>query len=151
VLIGDGPEHDNLRNQADRLGIGSRVHLLGQRPDVEDLVADLDVVVFPSLSEGLPIALLEAWCLARPVVATAVGGIPETLSDGENGRLVPPADADALARSVLELLKSPLHAKALGRGGREAALTRHVPGVAATAMIDFYRDVLLERAPQSGH
>ncbi|HLQ23811.1 MAG TPA: glycosyltransferase, partial [Gemmatimonadales bacterium] len=113
----------SLTQAAANLGISSQVHLLGLRSDVANLLAAADVFVLPSLSEGLPLALLEAMLAGRPIVASDVGEIRSVLANGYAGRLVPPGDAAALAGAVGELLDSPAEAKALGEraAGRAAA------------------------------
>ncbi|HEV8643047.1 MAG TPA: glycosyltransferase family 4 protein [Methylomirabilota bacterium] len=131
LFVGDGMLGPELRRRAAALGLASHCVFLGPRHDVADLVAILDVVVLPSRSEGLPFALLEAMALAKPVVATRVGGNPEVVEDGRTGLLIPPEDPVALARAVLFLLDRPAEAAAMGRRGRERvvrdfSLTRSV-------------------------
>ena len=81
-----------------------------------------DVVALPSLWEGLPLTLIEALAMAKPVVATAVNGVPDVVVDGHTGLLVPPGDGDAFGRRLLELLDAPDRATRLGRAGREHVL-----------------------------
>ena len=88
AVAGDGEERESLRQLAASLGIADRVHLLGYRSDVGDLLTAADVFVIASYSEGLPIALIEAMALARPVVATRVGEIANVLESGRLGRLL---------------------------------------------------------------
>lgn len=103
VLVGGGPLEDELRAHADALGLGDRVRILGARTDTAELLSAMDVFVLPSLTEGLSIALLEACAAGLPVVATAVGGNPEIVTDAVTGRLVEPGDAGALHDALLEL------------------------------------------------
>lgn len=104
VLVGDGPLRSEIESQAAGLGIADRVHLLGDRIDVTQLVPAFDLLVLASLHEGLPNAVMEAMAAGVPVVATAVGGTKELITDGETGYLAPPADSEALAdRIVLAL------------------------------------------------
>ena len=100
------------------------LHFLGDRHDARDLLELMDVVVVPSLSEGFPYVVLEALGRARPVVASAVGGIPEIIQHGQTGLLVPPADSLALAGAIEELLLDPEKAEQLGREGRQVVLER---------------------------
>jgi glycosyltransferase involved in cell wall biosynthesis len=116
ALAGEGPERDALRRQAAELDID--VRLLGARTDVDALLARADVVVLPSLSEGLSNAVMEAMAAGRPVVATAVGGTPELLADGR-GLLVPPGDPGALADALGAVLSDPEAARRLGDDARE--------------------------------
>ncbi|HZJ72270.1 MAG TPA: glycosyltransferase, partial [Planctomycetota bacterium] len=101
AIAGDGAQKEPLQRRAAMLGLEKRVTFLGRLDDVGPLLAAADGVVLASRWEGLPLTLLEALARARPVVATRVGGIPDVIRDGENGRLVPPDDATALA-AVLE-------------------------------------------------
>jgi glycosyltransferase involved in cell wall biosynthesis len=95
------------------------VVLLGDVRPVEPITAKLVVLVLPSIAEGLPGALFEAGALGVPVVATAVGGIPEVVVDGVTGILVPPQDPAALADAIASLLDDPERARAMGEAGRQ--------------------------------
>lgn len=114
ALVGRGELHDSLEAQARVTGLADRVHLLGFRPDVGSVLAAADVFAMPSLSEGLPLALLEAMRAGLPIVATDVGGIRAALADGEAGLVVPPGDAQSLATALDQLLTRPGIASALG-------------------------------------
>jgi glycosyltransferase involved in cell wall biosynthesis len=100
LLAGDGPAERTLQQQAQDLGVASRVRFLGYRDDVPALLANCDLFVLPSLFEGLPIAVLEAMAARKPVVATSVGGTGEAVVHSETGLLVPPSDAPALADAI---------------------------------------------------
>ena len=104
LVAGDGDERDALEEEASRLGLGSSVHFLGFREDLERIYADLDLAVNCSLNEGTPVALIEAMAASVPVVATGVGGTPDLLEDGRLGRLVPPRDPQALAEAISHAL-----------------------------------------------
>ena len=97
VIIGDGDERLMLEEKCNRLGVRDLVVFLGFRDDAARLIAGMDVFVLPSLNEGMGRVVLEAMALAKPVIATRVGGLPELVRDGENGWLVPPGDPEALA------------------------------------------------------
>ena len=118
VLVGDGPRRPALEAQALRLGLRDRVVFAGVRGDVAPLLASFDVVALPSHTEGLSNVLLEAMAMARPVVATAVGGNPDVLRDGATGRLVPAREPAALAASLLDLIEDGERARAMGREAR---------------------------------
>jgi glycosyltransferase involved in cell wall biosynthesis len=122
LIVGRGELESSLKREVERQGFGHRVRVLGFRDDVRALLAVMDVFALPSLSEGLPIALLEAMASGRPVVATNVGGVPELLVDGETGFLVPPRDSEALASRLIWLLKDGEAAKRLGVNGRKRVL-----------------------------
>lgn len=115
VLVGDGTERDPLLRKADDLG--DRFRLLGFRDDVPKLMAALDMLVVPSLNEGMGRVILEAGAAGVPVVATAVGGIPDVVQDGKTGILVHPKDDDALAQAIVMLA---LDASLRRRMGEEA-------------------------------
>ena len=118
VLVGDGPERASLEGLVARLHLVSRVTFAGSRPDATALTAAADLVVLASLSEGTPRAILEALALERPLVATAVGGVPDLIVDGVTGRLAAPGKPTALADAMLELLGDPAGAREMSRKGR---------------------------------
>jgi glycosyltransferase involved in cell wall biosynthesis len=123
LVIGDGPLLRELQAYAGLLGVQERVHFLGFRMDAQALIGLLDVLVVPSLSEGTPLVTLEAMAAGVPVVASAVGGIPEQIRHHCEGLLVPSGDAAALADTVLHLLQDPLWAQKLGEAGRQRGLS----------------------------
>jgi len=123
AIVGRGDLQDTLEAQARTLGVGTRVHLLGFRPDVGSVLAAADLFAMPSLSEGLPLALLEAMRAGLPIVATDVGGVRSTLANGEAGHLVRPGDAQDLATGLDWLLSQPSVACVFGaRAETRAAL-----------------------------
>jgi glycosyltransferase involved in cell wall biosynthesis len=124
LFAGRGDCEAELREQTRRLGIERRVRFLGLRKDVPALLAIGDVLVQPSLSEGLSIAILEAMAAARPVVTTRVGGNPELVVNGETGLLVEPADAGALATAVIRVLTDAGEGRRLGVNGLERVRSR---------------------------
>lgn len=115
AIAGRGDLEGPLRARAEALGVGERFHLLGLRSDVANVLAGADVFVLPSLSEGLPLALIEAMVAGRPIVATAVGEVGTVLNGGSGhaGMLVPPGDAAALARALAQVLSDPREAQRL--------------------------------------
>ncbi len=121
LIVGDGPAYKSLRERCERMGLAPWVVFAGLRRDIAGLLPLMDVFVLPSLYEGFGIAILEAMAAGRPVVATAVGGIPEVVVHGETGLLVPPGDPVAMADALHELLAHPERARALGARGRERA------------------------------
>ncbi len=118
VIVGEGPLRTELEKQANTLGVGRNVVLLGFREDADSIMKSFDIFCLPSLSEGLSSAILAAMSNRLPVVATAVGGIPELVIDRETGLLVPPRDPPRLARALQELLDSPELRKRMGESGR---------------------------------
>ncbi len=118
LIIGGGRREAEMRQMAADLGLGGRVHFLGQRQDIPNLLAALDIFVLPSHSEGVSLALLEAMAAGLPVVASNVGGLPEVVTDGENGLLIPPKDPQALSQALERLMEKPDFAKVLGEKAR---------------------------------
>src|SRR4029450_5279563 len=104
VVVGQGPELDNLRRLASELGIGGLVRFAGLRPQVPSFHFLFDISVLSSVSEGFPNSLVEAMAAGRPIVATDVGGVRDAVRDGENGLLVPPGDSTAFAAALRRLL-----------------------------------------------
>jgi glycosyltransferase involved in cell wall biosynthesis len=101
LSIGQGPLAPEMEERRNRLGLGDRFRFLGFREDVHDLLAAADVFCLASRNEGLPVALMEAYALAVPVVVTSVGGLAEVVEDGSSGVLVSPEDPGALANAIL--------------------------------------------------
>ena len=126
VIVGEGSEADALKAQAAALGrrVAGRIVFTGRREDVSAITADLAVAVLPSLREAQGISILEAMARRRPVVASAVGGIPEVITDGLDGLLVPPADPDALARAISSLLTDPSRRAQIGEAGYRTVAER---------------------------
>ncbi|MBI1799878.1 MAG: glycosyltransferase [Candidatus Eisenbacteria bacterium] len=129
VLIGDGPERPALEARVRERGLADRVKFLGERSDVERLLPMMDLFVLSSREEGIPNALLEAMAAGRPTVATAVGGTPEVLRDGETGWLVPAGSPGRLADALEDALMRPDEARRRGDNARRWA-EQHL-GIAA--------------------
>jgi glycosyltransferase involved in cell wall biosynthesis len=122
VLIGEGELRAALQAQATELGISRHVHLLGQRNNAARLVQAFDLSVLASLHEGLPNTLLEALAAGVPVIATAVGGIPELITNGETGYLVPTADEARLAGQITTVLSNEDVSRRMAQQGRTFVL-----------------------------
>ena len=106
LIAGVGPLKNLLERRARDQGVGAHIHFLGYRNDIERLLRDIDLLVMPSKTEGFPLVLLEAMASGVPVVASNVGGIPEIVSDRNEGILVPPGDSMLLVDPVIEILKN---------------------------------------------
>jgi glycosyltransferase involved in cell wall biosynthesis len=104
VIVGDGELRFELEQYASTLHLGSNVHFRGFCPNSPEIFADLDVVALTSLNEGTPVTLIEAMAAGKPVVATNVGGVGDLITNGVNGFLVPPNDADAFSEALLRVL-----------------------------------------------
>lgn len=142
LLVGDGPELPGLLQEAERGGIREALLTPGFRSDVTDLLSAMDVFVMSSIREGLPVALLEAMAAARPVVVTAVGGMPDAVVHGANGLLVPPADPAALAEAIGSLLADETTASRLAAAARATAKERYSITSVARRIEDVYRQCL---------
>lgn len=114
LLVGDGPDRKDLERSAYEWGIHHRVIFLGFRNDISHLLEQADLMAMPSLTEGLPTAILEAFACKLPVIATSVGGVPEIVLNGKTGLLVPPGDPAALRDVILRCLDDIDKVKTLG-------------------------------------
>ncbi len=119
LIIGDGPLREELESLAQHLGLGGHAHFLGYRSDARALIELLEVLVVPSLHEGSPLVVLEAMSAGIPIVASAVGGIPDQIEHDKEGILVPSKDPVALGDAILRLLRDRALARRLGEAGRE--------------------------------
>jgi len=127
AIVGDGSACVALRAQAEALPTPSRNRIVftGRRTDISAVTAELDIAVLPSLREAQGISILEAMARRKPVVASAVGGVPEVLTDGVDGLLVPPRDVPALADALLRLARSPSLRERMGEAGYRTARERY--------------------------
>jgi glycosyltransferase involved in cell wall biosynthesis len=126
LIVGDGVGFDDVRRRVKEMGLEPHVLMTGFRRDVPEVMAALDILVLPSIkSEAVSQVIPQALAVGTPVVGTTVGGTPELVRDGETGRLVPPADAPALAAAMLDLLNDPEGARALARRGQALVLAEH--------------------------
>ncbi|MBI4369647.1 MAG: glycosyltransferase [Elusimicrobia bacterium] len=119
LIAGDGPLKNSIGLAISKSGLTSKIRLLGYQPDAARLMASCDVFILPSLWEGSPNVVLEAWNAGAPVIATSVCGTPELIEDGRNGLLVPPADASRLAEAIVKLAVDPALGKKLAAAGKD--------------------------------
>ncbi|MDQ3671863.1 MAG: glycosyltransferase [Actinomycetota bacterium] len=138
LVVGGGPQFDEIARQAQALDGG--VRLLGERADVADLMVAADAVCLSSDVEGLPLAVVEAMSLAKPVISTDVGGLRDAVVPGETGWLVPRRDPDAYAEALVQLAADAPRARQMGEHGEK----RFQEQFTAEAMNDRYADVLSE-------
>ncbi len=122
LAVGQGPLAEEVDRERHRLGLADNFELLGRRDDVFDLLAASDVFVLASKVEGYPVALMEALAVGLPVVATAVGGIPDAIKSGENGILVPPGRPDCLAEALVELVGDAEKRRSLASAAKASGL-----------------------------
>lgn len=142
ALAGDGPDRLALEAQATALGVRSRVHFLGHQPHVARIYAAADILVLPSRSEGMPNALLEAMATGTPVIASAVGGIPEVAHDGLDAWLVPSDDAPALAAAIEDAIEHPDEMRMRAHRAQQQVLETRAPAQRAARLVALYDDVL---------
>jgi len=138
LVVGEGSRRDALEEQVRELGIADRVVFTGRRDDVPAVTAALDVAVLPSYREALGLSVLEAMALSRPVVASAVGGIPEMIEDEVTGLLVPPRDPAALSAAIIRLLRDHPLADMLGRAGHDLVHERFCIELMVRAVEEIY-------------
>lgn len=145
LLVGSGEDGDRLRALAQECGVAESVRFLGWRGDVPRVLPTLDLYVQPSISEGLPLAVVEAAAAGLPIVASEVGGIPEIITHGHDGLLVPPGDPQALAAAIQTLLDDTEHARRLGENARRTAFERFSAETMATNYMELYQRLLAKR------
>jgi glycosyltransferase involved in cell wall biosynthesis len=153
LIVGEGSLRETLETQARSLGllpsigapdVPARVTFTGRRDDVPAVTAALDVAVLPSYREAQGLSILEAMALSRPVVASAVGGIPEMIEDGLTGLLVPPHEADALAAAIARLLTDHPYADTLARAGKDLVHERFCVELMVRAVESIYDEAIAE-------
>jgi glycosyltransferase involved in cell wall biosynthesis len=142
AIVGDGPDRPEIEAE-----LGRAAELLGERRDVRQLLGSADLFVLSSRSEGLPLSILEAMASGLPVVASAVGGIPEVVIHDETGLLVPPGDPDALADALRRLLADPALRRRLGAAGRARAEREFSLERARRAHVELYERLLAGGMP----
>lgn len=139
LVAGDGPLRTALAAQAETLGLGARLRFLGARDDVPDLMAAADLLVLPSLFEGLPLVAIEAMAAGLPVVATRIGGTDEAIIHGETGWLADPGDPRALAAAIAVALEDPEALAQAGAAGRRRFETHFQASRMAAETAGLYR------------
>jgi glycosyltransferase involved in cell wall biosynthesis len=142
LVVGDGELREELEAYAHDLGLDGKAIFTGWRRDLPRLYADLDVVALTSINEGTPVSLIEGMAAAVPVVATAVGGVPDVVVDGETGYLVQEEDVQGMAEAIIELLKNPEKARKMGSAGREAVYPRFTAQTLLANIKELYGELL---------
>lgn len=145
VYAGKGDLEEQLKAEALRMGVSDRVIFLGWRDDIPDLMQILDVFVLPSLNEGMGRVLVEAMAAGKPIVASNVGGIPDSVIEGENGLLVPAGDTKALGSSIEILIANPEKRREMGEKGRKIA-KRYGSASMVQKVDELYLQLLGEKA-----
>ena len=149
VIVGEGPARGRLQAQIRRLGLGRSVELTGESRDPVRCLASFDIFTLPSLWEGLPNALLEAMACGLAVVASQVDGVAEVVTSGQDGLLVPPADAAALAQSIARLVEDAGLRRRLGSAARERVLKDFSLPAMIAGYTAAYRVILARRSSSS--
>ena len=145
-LVGNGPQRSLLEQQIEKKGIRDSVTLLGWRSDIPKILADCDIFLLSSDSEGFPMVLVEAMATGKPIIATSVGGVPEIVEDGINGFLVAPGDSHAFAEAILKLSRDEKLREEMGRKGREKAEKEFNMKITALKYQKLYEKSLLEKS-----
>jgi glycosyltransferase involved in cell wall biosynthesis len=149
LVAGDGGERAVLEDLARELKIAGITRFIGWSTDLARLYAAVDIVALTSLNEGMPASLIEGMAAGRPVVATRVGGVPELVTDGENGHLAEPRDISAIARALESLVNDPAQREAFGRCARLAVGRRFAPERLARETLLVYEAALASRRGRS--
>jgi glycosyltransferase involved in cell wall biosynthesis len=149
LIVGDGQDRNMLEELCRARGLGDHVLFLGYRTNIADYYQAIDLLVQPSFSEGSPNTVLEAMSFGVPVLATAVGGVPEIIQGG-NGMMVPPNDADALAKKMIELLSDAALRRAIGAKGRSGLYPRFSADTRVREIVGLYNELLSGRTTTEG-
>jgi glycosyltransferase involved in cell wall biosynthesis len=143
LIVGDGVGYEDIRRRVREMDLDAHVVMTGFRRDIPEVMAALDVLVLPSIkSEASSQVIPQALAVGTPVVATTVGGSPELIADGRTGRLVPPADAPALAEAILSLLRDPAAAAAMAAAGGDLVRARYTLDAAMARTVAVYEELL---------
>lgn len=144
-FFGKGPMEAALRDEIAQRGLGQQVQMVGFREDLERILPCLDLVIHPALREGMGVSLLQASAAEVPIVASAVGGIPEAVRDGETGLLVPPNQPQALSLAMASLLEDPMRRRAMGRAGRSWVERAFCADLMVEGNLQVYQELLKSR------
>jgi glycosyltransferase involved in cell wall biosynthesis len=142
VFVGDGYLESRLERQSESLGVRKNIIFTGWRKDVIEVLNLFDILVLPSLNEGMGKVLIEGMALGKPIVASSVGGIIDLVENGDNGILVPPKDSDALEEAILKLIRNKSLAQKLGKNGKAKVYPEYDTFVMVRQIEDLYEDML---------
>jgi glycosyltransferase involved in cell wall biosynthesis len=147
VFVGDGYLESRLKKQAEYLGVRKNIIFTGWRKDVIEVLSLFDILVLPSLNEGMGKVLIEGMALGKPIVASSVGGIIDLVKNRDNGILVPPGDSDALEEAILKLVRNKNLAQKLGKNGKATVYPEYDTFVMVRQIEDLYENLLSKLAP----
>lgn len=142
MFIGDGPLKETIQKKVEILGLNPHVIFTDYQSNVQDFYREIDLLVLPSMSEGMPNVALEAMLFEKPVVSTHVGGVPEVVVDGETGIIVEPQAPKQLAEAVIRLFENPDMLHDFGVAGRERVLREFDPVQRVKKITAMYEEVL---------
>ena len=145
LVVGRGRLESVLKQQVMDFGLAQNVRFVGHLENVREVWPSVDVFVLPSLSEGMPLSLLEAMAAGVPAVATRVGGVGEAIEDGKTGLLVPPGDRHSLAESIIKLLENPTVARQMGKAAQETVVRRFSLAKMVQAYQEIYTELIQRR------
>jgi glycosyltransferase involved in cell wall biosynthesis len=144
LIVGDGGQRQFLEEKTAELGLNDKVIFTGSRRDVPEILSMLDIFVFPSLKEGLPMAVLEAMASKIPVVATSVGGIPKVLENGISGIIIQPKDSQSIADAIMRIIKNPDDTLLIAQKGFEKIRNDFLSGLMTNKYLNVYKAILAE-------
>jgi N-acetyl-alpha-D-glucosaminyl L-malate synthase BshA len=150
VMVGDGSERTNAEHRARCLGVYEHCSFVGKQPKIVDYLSATDVLLLPSEQESFGLAALEAMACEVPVIASRVGGIPEVVTDGENGYLSAVGDVEKMSADAARLLADESQRLEMGRRARESAVSRYNTERVIPQYIEFYERVLAAKSGNTG-
>lgn len=142
LMVGDGPERSSAEWLTRHHGVEKKVHFLGKRDNIEDLIGISDLLLLPSENESFGLVALEAMACEVPVIVTNVGGLPEVVTDGEEGYLVEPRNVDTMAERAWHILSDDSRRKAMGKRARESARKRFCASMIIPQYEEYYKKVV---------
>ncbi len=142
-IVGEGPQRRNIERIVQKMDLKEKVIMLGHREDIPEIIASLDVIVHPSTGhEGIPQTILQALAMRKPVIASNIGGIPEVIKHLTTGVLIPPCDAKAIAKAVIEVYKNPDLALQLAQEGQKIVKQHYSYGAMLNKIENIYTILL---------
>ncbi len=151
LVVGSGPNEREWEALSQQLGLKDAVFFMGDRKDIKDLLEASDIFVVPSLSEGLPVALLEAMSMKKPCIASDIPPVREVIGERKAGILVEPGSAEAIAAALLEVLRSPERAGEMASHARELVVEKFHAGKNARLLEEFYSSLFKETSRKMAH
>ena len=151
LIVGEGELKEKLRAKSKKLKVKNRLFFTGFRNDIKEILQSIDVLVMPSLLEGLPMILLEAMAMKKPIVATNIEGIMEVLESGRSGLLVPPGETKALADAIINMLTYRDKALQMGLAARKVVEERFGVDIMVQKVEEVYDELLQLKGPKKNN